>query len=36
MMNKSLQGRGRESSRNRIYGFQLMRRQKKSRRFRRL
>src|SRR6267154_6594701 len=36
MMNKSLRRRGRESSRNRIYGFQLMRRQKKSRRFRRL
>src|SRR6476646_8516703 len=36
MMNKSLRLRGRESSRIRIYGFQLMRGQKKSRRFRRL
>src|SRR5690242_17363714 len=36
MMNKSLRLRGRESSRIRIYGFRLMRRQKKSRRFRRL
>jgi hypothetical protein len=36
MMNKSLRGRGRESSSNRIYGFQLMGGQKKSRRFRRL
>src|SRR3979409_787388 len=36
MMNKSLRLWGRESSGNRIYGFQLMRRTKKSRRFRRL
>src|ERR1700741_3689820 len=42
MMNKSLLGRGRESSDNRIYGFQRMGhkiaalRTKKSRRFRRL
>src|SRR4029078_3236845 len=36
MMNKSLRGRGRESSSNRISGFQLMGGQKKSRRFRRL
>jgi hypothetical protein len=41
MMNKSLRGRGRESSRKTFYGFQLVRRraenaQKKSRRFRRL
>jgi hypothetical protein len=30
MMNKSLRGRGRESSSNRIYGFQLMRGQKRA------
>src|SRR5258706_10001478 len=36
MMNKSLRLWGRESSGNRIIGYQLMRRQKKSRRFRRL
>src|ERR1700743_3155489 len=38
MMNKSLRGRGRESSHNRIYGFQRCdaTAQKKSRRFRRL
>jgi hypothetical protein len=38
MMNKSLRGRGRESSRKTLYGFQpgRRRRQKKSRRFRRL
>src|SRR5216684_7923602 len=38
MMNKSLRGRGRESSRKTFYGFQqgTARRQKKSRRFRRL
>src|SRR5437588_9031430 len=36
MMNKSLRLWGRESSGNRIYGFQQMRTQKKSRRFRRL
>src|SRR3954454_14389497 len=36
MMNKSLRLSGRESSRNRIYGFQLHAATKKSRRFRRL
>jgi hypothetical protein len=40
MMNKSLRGRGPESSRNRFYGFQrgdgIADAQKKSRRFRRL
>jgi hypothetical protein len=30
MMNKSLRGRGQESSRNPIYGFQLMGAQKRA------